>query len=1002
MFYCTNCQNALNGTPAVCPYCGAALSYEVLPNMQSNMQPLPPRKKRRVWIPILCVVLSLCLVVGLCGICLRIPISRYTNGILFGLHMGAGDLDKLLAGEEDGVSSRQEKKYINYVTDLESETRRGLSEDQNILADECEAVAMMMSEYSTGQITLTEENIQKEFNRAYKAVSGTESFWDKLFAASTLQAYAFDTEAEAKMMGEVLSAQMLHNMSAALMTAGEYDVSLILGSLAALKDPDNASTAVLLANLLRQGGNDKDAEEMLKYALMLEPASEDALVSLGMLYLDMGKYHKARTCFNSAFQVSGGGGPANQGMMLVSFAEGDMGSAYLYMLEGAKEGYTSTITDVYNQFIRLSGSRENYLNFAGPILEQYGFENLMNFKRSRMAFDPTLDTPGQQLTLDRTFELPTTGGEVISTSLIAMEASFEHLGFLLNTLFGDMDLSDLIDESGNLNLGALFNNERLNILLNGQSVDSSALREALGTISSAMGGNEAIDTITGIIDVIDNIAGQKKEEVVVYGGDNFEQEEFWLNILYDYTEYQFYQIQKKYYTDVIDQHMTKTVEDSMDNMLAQMDKMPTDPIGFLVTSLMNMLDNGSFLTTSEYTDAEVQRFSSDFCPVNRYMEEGYKEAVILAEQYWLYSNNILGYIADDAIYNKELIQRNALTATVTTFFPIASSMTNATIGLTANVWGGLTFDMYFNGALFETSLRDHIRPGGAVYPEVPELPITGMGTTGKPDLIIDIPVPEPEDIATTLTDIFDGSEIKPGSQGGSDTETGQDGTGDGQGGTGGATIGSNDEGVLPGYEDQEQEVCIIIDPGFGGMVRLEEEMTMDPALSGDGQEENGGQSGEGTQGMQPVEDPDYDTSIGISLGKFFEAKVNPQTGKTEVGLGWMIGGFKAGYDPVSGDLYLYGRAGLDVDLGVEAGPVEVNAGGVKAGLFMKGTYNLKKKQVVSTDVGAEAGVSLPGYKVDTAVSYDPVLGVKRDTATLILNGEGNTITTESKVGEETP
>ena len=183
---------------------------------------------------------------------------------------------------------------------------------------------------------------------------------------------------------------------------------------------------------------------------------------------------------------------------------------------------------------------------------------------------------------------------------------------------------------------------------------------------------------------------------------------------------------------------------------------------------------------------------------------------------------------------------------------------------------------------------------------------------------------------------------------------------------------------------------------------MEDDMTMDPALAEDGQGENGGQSGNGTQGIQPVEDPDYNTTIGIKLGKFFDAKVNPQTGKMEVGLGWAIGGFKAGYDPVSGDMYLYGKAGLDVDLGMEVGPVDANLGGVKAGLFIKGTYNLKKRQVVSTDVGAEAGVSLPGYQVDTAVSYDPVLGVKRDTATLIINGEGNTITTESKVGEDAP
>ena len=78
---------------------------------------------------------------------------------------------------------------------------------------------------------------------------------------------------------------------------------------------------MLLANLLRQGKNYNDAEEMLKYALMLDVSAENTLVSLGMLYLDKGEYDDARYCFNRAFSVSGGGGPANQGMMLISFAE---------------------------------------------------------------------------------------------------------------------------------------------------------------------------------------------------------------------------------------------------------------------------------------------------------------------------------------------------------------------------------------------------------------------------------------------------------------------------------------------------------------------------------------------------------------------------------------------------------------------------------------------------------------------------------------------------------
>ena len=142
----------------------------------------------------------------------------------------------------------------------------------------------------------------------------------------------------------------------------------------------------------------------------------------------------------------------------------------------------------------------------------------------------------------------------------------------------------------------------------------------------------------------------------------------------------------------------------------------------------------------------------------------------------------------------------------------------------------------------------------------------------------------------------------------------------------------------------------------------------------------------------------------VKLGKYVQLSVDPTTGKKEFGLGWAVGGFSVGYDPTSGDLYVYGRAGLDASLSSKFEGmgyyIEAVGGGVKAGFFMKGTYNLKKKEVVSTDIGAEMSANLGEDNViEAALTIDPVMGVARDRAKVILLGKGDEAQTETQIGE---
>ena len=1036
MKYCSNCQIQYDDTVAFCQECGSPL-------LQSPKQKPKKKKNKRWWKVLLCIVLILSLVLTILYSALRTGTSRVTDGLLFGLNFKAGEVEDILDDEDTKPSKKQEKQYVGYLEDLESEARRGLSKESKEVIEELEALSILLAKYSNGTITLTEENAEAEFNKCMKELKGGNAFTNFFSNLFAVPVQAAVPEGFEDVVQEILEAQMLHNMSSYMFKEGLYEEAVVLAAVAGVKVPESAQTAVLLANLLRQGKNYNDAEEMLKYALMLDVSAENTLVSLGMLYLDKGEYDDARYCFNRAFSVSGGGGPANQGMMLISFAEGDMGGAYLYMLEGAKDGYTSTITQVYDRFIELAGSREAYLEFAGPILEQYGFQNLMDFTRARTAFSPDLDTPGQQLTLDRNFQLPPTSGQVIGTSINSVIAAYDHLMFLLQTIFGDFNLEDLITPDGKLDLAGIFNNERLGILLNGQSIDTESLRDLYGTLSGLLGiGGNVSGTVDSLLGVIGSLGN--KEEQVVYGQENYEQEVFWLNILYDYTEYQFLKIQKSHFVDISDKYMTDVVEDSMDHLLDQFDKViGTQPnIGTLFRMLMLLVDNGSFISDQSYTKEEIERFTKDFCPFNDIMEEGYKECIILAEQYWLYSNNILSYIGDERIFNEELLQRNMLVAQVSTFFPIAGGMMNATIGLTCNVWGGLTYDGYMNDFHFRTSLHKYLAVSGATYPSVPDLPETTFGSNDKADFFTGVMVMDPIQVEGIIEELFE-EEIQDDFEDGysddgdsddgdsdedsdeapddeapddedpddGDSDKDPDGLGDGSGGgsedkpggSGDKPGDSGDDGKQDGYDDPEREVCIIFDPDLDGCeyLRVDDGQSIMPD---DEQTEQPGQDGSILDGILQLPDMPTGTTFQVKLGKRLQLAVDPKTGKTEIGVGWVLGGFQLGYDPESGDLYVYGRAGLDASLGKKLEKMghdaEYNVGGVKAGFFMKGTYNLKKKEVVSTDIGAEMSANLGEDNViEAALTIDPVMGVARDRAKVILLGKGDEAQTETQIGE---
>ncbi|MBQ9394212.1 MAG: tetratricopeptide repeat protein [Proteobacteria bacterium] len=923
-----------------------------------------PKRKWLRWIIILIVILA---IVGTVAAFNRGAVSRLTHGLVFGPGLQTLSEDVLMAdGDKPPVTDAQRSAFKSYARDVYREQYRKLDDDKREVIDELRAVNRLTALSSAGKFKLTPETAEAEFNKILSEIK--EDSGGSFLSSLIPSAWAADID-DAK----VIEAITLHNVAVGMMLDGHYDLALVLASLSAAENPKNASTATLLANLLRQSDNDHDALELLKFALQQEPNSEATLVAIGMLYLDLNRIPEARRAFNKALQLSGGSGPANQGMMLVSFAENDLGSAYLYMLEGAKEGYTSVITQAYQRFIKSAGGYQGYLKFAGPILEQFGYEHLTDFKRTRLAFDPTLDTVGQQIMADRTFKLPTTAPQVISSAVIALSAALDHLAFIFKTMFSDIDLKDVVD-GDSINFDKLFSSESFNNLLKQNGIDGQKLSHGIKNLQNNIDEDGNIN-VTGLLyGFIKDVNADNGDAKVTYGEDNYEQEEFWLNILYDYTFYKYQNLTEKYFKTPADKYLVGSIDKSMDDLMKKTDafskQFDNNPMGGLVAMLSNMVDNGSPIADKKYTEDQVNKMSENFCPFNAIMKEGYQEAVILGEQYWLVTNNILGYIANDEVYNRHLIRRNVLEASVLSYFPMAAGVSNATIGLLSNTWGGLTFSGHMNNTEFKTSLEKYIKKENAtaVFPKVTEFPITGMGQKPKPKLIVKIDVPRPKDVAATAQKVY--------------KETKED-------------EGKPETEVTETDKPADAGLCIVLRPGFEEMADV---FTTDDGgrkHDGDDDDDDDDDEPDSETIQESIHEAPVKGGIKIKLGKLFELEQDVTTGKTEIGISWFVGGIKGGFDPQSGDVYIYGRAGLNAAADVAAGPVNIQGAGVTAGAFIKGTVNVYNMSVESSDIGAEMEVHVGSTSMQTAVSIDPIFGVKRDTASYLIDGDGERLTTET-------
>jgi len=502
----------------------------------------------------------------------------------------------------------------------------------------------------------------------------------------------------------IYTAQLLNNIANELMLHGYADIPFYLACLANLQAPEDTDVLCTIAELLKTSSHYEDALAIANYGLRFYPNDEDTLYVAGMCAIKLDDPDLAAGYFNRALKITGGGGPGNQGMMLVSIQRQDFGSAFLYMIEGARDAFTHSIWEVY-QAMKL---RPDYAEISANAFEQYSLYELMKFERNRTAFDPTLDTVGQQITL---------GKLVWPTTLQDWRYSCFSM-FDKCAAYGEQLIGALGEELGEVG-------EALDILLTSKDFRDMAQRFA----SSSFMPKEKTDA----------------EEQISY-----EQEMFWLSILGEYVDYQAKKIEEKHLEtignlaiDEISEVIMMYAEKNMERMMTGYDERFDDPY-FLMNNMYSymlwmvnamtvmketVMDNHSIAILTEEESAKVVRLiNNEINTCAKDINKSYEQVRILMEEYWLYANAILGLIADDTIYNEYRAEQRYRVATTPSVYILETAMVSFTVA-------------YVNDGI---PMLGKPAEGGSVVgvvPSFPKLPVSGKGATPEALMYGDIYVP---------------------------------------------------------------------------------------------------------------------------------------------------------------------------------------------------------------------------------------------------------------------
>ena len=495
---------------------------------------------------------------------------------------------------------------------------------------------------------------------------------------------------------ELYDPEVLNDISVLLYSSGYPELAAAVTSMVAADYPENPISALNFGTILRETNADEDAFNVLQYAIRMSPSSEPILYSLGMCALDLGNTSYAQTCFSKILSLNGSSGPGHQGMMLCYMDTENYSSAFLHMIEGAREGYTTMVTETYKA---LRQKPNEYMDIAKQILNQYSFEQLMDFSKSRTPFDDTLDTPEGQLEISRDINLGTDSASVYSSS---------------------------------------------DALQKGMQFGMSAYSHGKATVEDALGmvpGDEMSDLLGGLVTLIQQDAEEAPDEMLkpvsksilekIFGsaadgstvssdgwlGISYEAEVFWLNILDDYVHIKIDDYIDEYFEKPYDDafNSSSSVTPSLDKYHETLEQLAeSNPLQAGTLALNNLINNDSVYDAS-VQKADKKDMDKFLQNINPKLEEGYKKTADLMELYWLHSGSILGQIGNDETYNRFQQLRKTT---------VASALTPYVVGGTINCMM-VTMNLSMVGSKQGGG-------GNVTLPDFPQFPDTQMGIPYEP------------------------------------------------------------------------------------------------------------------------------------------------------------------------------------------------------------------------------------------------------------------------------
>ncbi|MBP7175129.1 MAG: hypothetical protein KBA53_02780 [Thermoclostridium sp.] len=667
----------------------------------------PVKKRRHGFIKFLALLLVIAILSMTAANCFLEPvlISKVTKGLLFGFHTKKVTSEDLINPQNLTQPTEKEiKKFRKYAQKLSQRSARSLTGEQKEVLLDIQKGMKELTDYirktEASRISVDKAKrttINNSLETVRKSPGSYFSFSLASVALTNLQDVSINSETtDEEEETDIYAPEVINAISTALYTTGYPELAEVVCSMAAVEHPEDPIVALNLATLLREANANEDAFQVLQYALRLKPDSEPILYSLGMCALDLKKTPYAEISFSAILRLDPSSGPAHQGMMLCHMSTKEYALAFQHMLEGARDGYTSLVTDTYKA---LRQQNEEYFEIAGPVFEQYTLAQLLDFSKSRTPFDDTLDTPASQLEISRDMEL---GRESLSACATSPQ---------------------LMDDAMKYTLSAV-------------AYGKSIVNDALGMLQ-ALGGMTAEDVLESG-EITELVSGEILEKLFqsASGGltvsedgwlrISYEQEVFWLNILDDYVQIKLNENLKEYIDKTYEEALSKP--DSLNAVVLEFyesfwKKAGSNPIETASQLLSNVFTNDSIFSSFEQRvfKEDADRFLEK---ANPRIEEGYQVTADLMEEYWLYSGSILQYIGNGQTYNRYQQSRKTNVACALTPYIVAGAANSAIVAANVSVAG-----------IEETQDNGQLR-----LPVFPEFPGTQMGTP--------VPTPTPKPTPT--------------------------------------------------------------------------------------------------------------------------------------------------------------------------------------------------------------------------------------------------------------